>query len=387
MIFIKNGFVKTITAGDIEQGCILLENGKITKIGKNLEAPAGAKVIDAAGCLVTPGFVDGHSHIGIGEDAIRFEGMDYNEITDPITPHMRGIDGIKPVDEGFREAKMGGVTTAAIGPGSANVIGGTFSVLKLYGDIVDEMVINGEMAMKCALGENPKFCYGQKGKSCVTRMGIASVFRDALSKAKEYYEAKKAGEEDPSKNPKFDMKMEALIPVIKKEIPLKIHAHQVDDIQTAIRIAKEFDVNFTIEHCTDGHLIADYIAKSGVQGVFCGPTLGSKTKYELKNKCFETPGVLAKAGVKVCIIVDAPVIPQKYLAMHAGYAVKAGMPEEEAWKAITINPAEVIGVADRVGSLEVGKDADVVIHKGNPMTDINATVLYTIIDGEIRYEK
>ena len=343
--------------------------------------------LDADGCIVAPGFVDGHSHIGIGEDAIRFEGMDYNELSDPVTPNMRGIDGIKPIDENFQEAKMGGVTTAAIGPGSANVIGGTFSVLKLYGTRVDDMVIRPEMAMKCALGENPKFCYGQKGKSCVTRMGIAALFREALSKAKEYNDAKILAETDPTKKPKFDMKLEALIPVIRKEIPLKIHAHQADDILTAIRIAKEFDLDFTIEHCTDGHLIAEHIAKSGVKGVFCGPTLGSKTKYELKNKTFDTPVVLNKAGVKVCIIVDAPVIPQKYLGLHAGYAVKAGMPEDEAWKAITINPAEVIGVSNRVGSLEVGKDADVVIHKGNPLTDIDAVVLYTIIDGEVRYQK
>lgn len=386
MLFIKNGYIKTIAGPDIDGGSILVDNGKIVAIGKELTAPAGAEVIDATGMFITPGLVDGHSHIGIGEDAIRFEGMDYNEITDPVTPHMRGLDGIKPVDEGFVEAKTGGVTTAAIGPGSANVVGGTFSVLKLYGDRVDDMVIRQDMAMKCAFGENPKFCYGQKGKAPMTRMAVASLLRELLAKTREYDEAKKLGETDPTKKPKFDMKLEAMLPVIRKEIPLKAHAHQADDIMTAIRIAKEFDVLLTIEHCTDGHLVAEHVGREKL-GVFLGPTLGSKSKYELKNKTFDTPNALYKAGAKVCIIVDAPVIPQKYLALHAALAVKAGLPENEGWKAITINPAEVIGVADRVGSLEVGKDADIVLFSGNPMKEIDATVLYTIIDGAVQYKK
>lgn len=386
MLFIKNGYIKTMAGPDIDGGSILVDNGKIVAIGKELTAPAGAEVIDAAGMFITPGLVDGHSHIGIGEDSVRFEGMDYNEMTDPVTPHMRGLDGIKPVDEGFVDAKTGGVTTAAIGPGSANVVGGTFSVLKLYGDRVDDMIIRQDMAMKCAFGENPKFCYGQKGKAPMTRMAVASLLRELLAKTREYDEAKKLAETDPTKKPKFDMKLEAMLPVIRKEIPLKAHAHQADDIMTAIRIAKEFDVLLTIEHCTDGHLVADHVGREKL-GVFLGPTLGSKSKYELKNKTFDTPNALYKAGAKVCIIVDAPVIPQKYLALHAALAVKAGLPEQEGWKAITINPAEVIGVADRVGSLEVGKDADIVLFSGNPMKEIEATVLYTIIDGAVQYKK
>lgn len=386
MLFIKNGYIKTMAGPDLEGGSILVDNGKIVAIGKELSAPAGAEVIDATGLFITPGLVDGHSHIGIGEDAVRFEGMDYNEMTDPVTPHMRGIDGIKPVDEGFVDAKTGGVTTACIGPGSANVVGGTFSVLKLYGDRVDDMIIRQDMAMKCAFGENPKFCYGQKGKAPMTRMAVASLLRELLAKTREYDEAKKLAETDPTKKPKFDMKLEAMLPVIRKEIPLKAHAHQADDILTAIRIAKEFDVKLTIEHCTDGHLIADHVGREHL-GVFLGPTLGSKSKYELKNKTFDTPAALYKAGAKVCIIVDAPVIPQKYLMLHAALAVKAGLPEEAGWQAITINPAEVIGVADRVGSLEVGKDADIVLFSGNPMKEIEATVLYTIIDGAVQYKK
>jgi imidazolonepropionase-like amidohydrolase len=274
-----------------------------------------------------------------------------------------------------------GVTSACTGPGSANVVGGSFVAMKLVGKRVDDMIIKNPVAMKCAFGENPKSVFGQSGrKAPVTRMATAAMLRELLFKARNYVAAKEAGKE-----PNFDMKLEAMIPVIKKEIPLKAHAHRADDIFTSIRIAKEFDVKLTLDHCTDGALIADELAKEGYPA-FVGPSFGHKTKVELKNKDFATPGVLHDAGVPVSIITDAPVIPLEYLPMCAGLAANAGLPYEEAWKAITINPAESIGVGDRIGSLEPGKDADIVIWAADPLSTVGGEAYITIVDGKIVYQ-
>ena len=379
MLLIKNGYIKTMAGPDIENGSILIGDvGKIAGVGSDLIHLEGCTIVDARGRLVTPGLVEAHCHTGLHNEAVGWEGMDYNEGVDPVTPQMRAIDSIWPMDEAFALARKGGVTTCCTGPGSANVLGGTFVAIKTYGKRVDDMIVRYPIAMKCAFGENPKRFYGQQGKKApLTRMGTAALLRETLFKAKAYMEKKDRGED-----PAFDMKLEALLPVMRGEIPLKAHAHRSDDIFTSIRIAKEFGLKLTLDHCTDGAVIADELAREGYPA-FVGPSLGSKTKIELASKSFEAPGILHQAGVKVSIITDAPVIPQHYLSMCAGQAVQAGLPMAEGWKAITCNPAESIGIADRVGSLEPGKDGDVVIWSADPLVNVGAHAVCTIIDGKI----
>ena len=383
MLLIKNGYIKPMVGEDIPGGCVLLgDDGKIAAVGAQISAPDGCTVIDAQGRLVTPGCVDAHCHIGLDNQGMGWEGRDYNEIIDPLTPHMRAIDSINPQDEAFQLAIEGGVTTACTGPGSANVVGGSFAAIKLVGKRVDDMIVKHPLAMKCAFGENPKRCYGQGlKKSPTTRMATAALLRELLFKAQRYMLDQESG-----KNPGFDMKLEAMIPVLKKEIPLKAHAHRADDIFTAIRIAREFDLDITLDHCTDGELIADELAKEGLSA-FVGPTLGSKSKIELRNKSFTTPAALHAAGVPISIITDAPVIPLQNLPMCAGLAANAGLPMDEAWKAITINPARQTGIGDRVGSLEPGKDADVVIWEADPLTTVGAGAWMTVVDGKVVYQK
>ena len=381
MLLIKNGYIKTMAGPDIPEGCVLIgDDGKISSVAQNIDAP-DATVIDAQGKLVTPGCVEAHCHIGLDNEACGWEGRDYNEMADPITPHMRAIDSIYPMDEAFGLALKGGITSACTGPGSANVVGGTFAAIKLTGKRVDKMIIKDPVAMKCAFGENPKRVYGQSGKkSPMTRMATAALLRELLFKTRRYLEDKENG-----KNPGFDMKLEAMIPVLKGEIPLKAHAHRSDDILTSIRIAREFGVKITLDHCTDGALIVDELAEEGLPA-FVGPSLGGKTKIELMHKSFSTPKALTDAGVKVSIITDAPVIPLQYLPMCAALAVKEGLGYEDAWKAITINPAQSTGIGDRVGSLEPGKDADVVIWTADPMVSVGAESCMTIVDGKIVYQ-
>lgn len=381
MLLIKNGHIKTMAGPDIENGQILLNEGKIVSVGKTVNAPKDAEVIDAGGRLVTPGCVEAHCHIGLDNEGMGWEGHDYNEIVEPITPHLRAIDSINPQDEAFDLALRGGVTTAVTGPGSANVIGGTFAAIKLYGNRVDNMIVKEPAAMKCAFGENPKRCYSGLKKSPQTRMATAALLRETLFKTQRYMQDKENG-----KDPAFDMKLEAMIPVMKGEIPLKAHAHRADDILTSIRVAKEFGVKITLDHCTEGALIADELAKEG-KPAFVGPTLGNKSKIELKNKSFDTPRVLHEAGVPIAIITDAPVIPLQYLPMCAGLAAKAGLDMEAAWHAITIDSAKLTGIGDRVGSLEEGKDADVVIWENDPLTDIGGESWKTIVNGNVVFEK
>ena len=378
MLLIKNGYVKPMAGADIPNGCVLIgDDGKIAAVGTELTAPEGCEIIDAGGRLVTPGLVEAHCHTGLSMSSLRWEGAEYNEKGDPVTPQMRAIDGLNPIDEKLDEALEHGVTTMCTGPGSANVVGGTFVAVKLVGRSVDRMILKYPVAMKCAFGENPKSFYGQAGKTPVTRMGTASLLRDLLTKTKNYLAAKEAGKE-----PVYDTKLEAMIPVLRREIPLKAHAHRADDILTAIRIAKEFDVRLTLDHCTEGALIADILAEEGYPA-FVGPFFGDKTKPELCNKSAATPGILHRAGVSVSIITDASVTPLKYLALCAGLAVAEGLDYEEGWRAITINPARGIEVADRVGSLEVGKDADLVIWTEDPLKTVGATAYTTVVDGKV----
>ena len=375
-----------IKGGEIHDGIkdkgyvadILVEGGKIKRIGKNLKAPKGAKVVDAAGLLVYPGFIDAHSHLGLDGYGIGYEGADYNELNDILTPHLRGLDGFKPMQPTLREAALAGVTTVNSGPGSANVLGGTFIAVKTVGSRVDDMVVKQETAMKCAFGENPKRVYKEKTDS--SRMTTAAKLRETLFKAREYLAKKEAAGDDLSKQPAFDMKMEAMIPVMKGEIPLKAHAHATEDLFTAIRIAKEFGVKLTLEHVTEGHLIAEDLARENIP-LAVGPSLTHATKFELRNKTFDTPGVLAKAGCQVSIITDAPVIPQQYLALCAALAVKSGMDPFQALQAITLNPAKHCGIEDRVGSLEAGKDADILLFDEDPFL-LSASPLKVFILGE-----
>ena len=334
-------------------GDFKIDKGVFTEVGKNLTANEGEDVQDLNGLFVFPGLVESHCHLGMEETAIRFEGDDVNEITDPITPNMRGIDGCNPMDETVELALKGGVTTVAAGPGSANVLGGTFFAYKTKGNCIDEMTVQNPIAMKAAFGENPKRCY--QGKKIDTRMQISALLRETLEKTKEYLAKKEAG-----KDVDYDQKLEAMIPVVKKELPLKCHAHRADDILTAIRIAKEENIKITLDHVTDARCILPQIKESGFPCI-CGPALTHKSKFELANMSFETPNELYKAGILFSIITDSPVIPQQYLSLSAALAAKAGLPEYEAIKAITINPAKILGLDNRVGSIKVGKDADFVI--------------------------
>ncbi|MBS5130377.1 MAG: amidohydrolase [Lachnospiraceae bacterium] len=379
MLCIKNGLIHDAVNREAYKGDILIENGKISAIGSDISVTEGTEIIDAEGLQIYPGFVEAHCHLGLDNYACGFEGDDYNEMTDIICPQLRGCDGIYPQDPTLKMAAEGGVTCVATGPGSANVLGGTFVAIKTVGQRVDKMIVKDPIAMKCAFGENPKRCY--RDKSCSCRMDIASKLRETLKRARDYMERKELAGDDISKCPVYDPKLEALIPVLKKEIPLKAHAHRADDIFSAIRVAKECDVRLTLEHVTDGSLIAEELAEENYP-VAVGPTFGHATKLELINKSFETPGILAKAGCQVSIITDSPVIPQQYLALCAGFAVQSGMDEFDALKAITINPARHIGVNDRVGSLEVGKDADIVIADGSPLIS-TTRIIKVLIDGNI----
>ena len=379
MICIKNGWVHDAVHEEPYIADVLADKGKITAIGKNLIVPQNCEIIDATDKNVYPGFVEAHCHIGLDGSGIGFEGDDCNEMTDILTPQLRAIDGINPMDPTFREAALAGITTVCTGPGSANVLGGTFTAIKTVGKRVDKMIVKKEVAMKCAFGENPKRCY--KDKNNYSRMSTASKLREMLLKAKEYDRKVLAAGSDESKLPAYDMKLEALRPVLHGELPLKAHAHQANDIFTALRIAQEFNVKITLEHVTEGHLIVDELKDEPVP-MAVGPSLTHASKFELRNKTFETPGILANAGCQVSIITDSPVIPQQYLPLCAGLAIKSGMKEWDALKAITINAAKHIGIEDRVGSLEIGKDADILVMEGSCF-EVSAQPEIVIIDGKV----
>ena len=374
---IKNGLIFDAVHKEPYTADILIQDGKFAAIGEKLSAE-NAEVIDASGKHIYPGFVDAHSHIGLDDTGIGFEGQDYNELNDILTPQLRAIDGFYPQDPALKEAALAGVTTVCTGPGSSNVVGGVFMAVKTVGDRVDKMVINDHVAMKCAFGENPKRCYKDKNNYC--RMSTAAKLRELILKTLEYDRLKQAAGDDPTKQPKFDFKLESMLPVVHKEIPLKAHAHRADDIFTAIRIAKEFDLKLTLEHVTEGHLIVDDLIEEDYP-MAVGPSMSNASKFELRNKTFATPGILAKAGGRVSIITDAPVTPEQYLPLCAELAIKSGMEEFAALQAITINAARHIGVEDRVGSSEEGKDADLVIMPGTCF-DIALAPDLVLINGE-----
>ena len=374
---IKNGHVITMAGDEFENGFVAFENGKITAVGDMRDCPNG-EAFDAEGGYIIPGLVDAHSHLGMWEDSLGAEGADGNEDTDPVTPQLRAIDGINPMDRAFGEAAAAGVTTVVTGPGSANPIGGTFAAVKTCGRRIDDMVIKEAAAMKFAFGENPKAVYGEKKQFPITRMGTAAIIRESLIKAQKYSELEE---------PDFDFKSECLLPCLYEEDQLivKAHAHRADDIFTALRIAKEFGLKMTIEHCTEGHLIADLLKAEGV-GVCVGPSLSDRSKPELSALSYETAGILDKAGLTVAIITDHPETPQKHLPLCAAMAVRAGMDKMSALRAVTINPARLCGIEDRVGSLEVGKDADIAVFDRFPL-DFEANVKAVIINGDLHKEK
>ena len=359
--------ILTCAGKEFENGYILTDNGKIADIGDMHNAPVCDDTKDLKGKTVCPGFVDAHSHIGLFHDSEAYDGADANENSDAATPQLRAIDGINPLDRCFREALLAGVTTVASGPGSANPIGGTFAVLKTAGKRIDDMVINSEAAMKFAFGENPKKCHGKSGKAPKTRMATAAIIRESLFKAQQY------------DGKSFDMKSKALKPVLGGKMIVKAHAHRADDIFTALRIAHEFGLNMTIEHCTDGALIADLIAKEGVT-VCLGPLFGDRSKPELYNKSYETAAALWRVGVTFALMTDHPEVPESELLTSARILAKHGVPENAALSAITVNAAKAIGADGRVGTLEREKDADFCVFSGNPMS-FESKIELSVCDG------
>ena len=359
MIALTNGRLYTIDNGIIEQGTILLDGEKIAAVGTDVAIPADAQVIDVEGRIVTPGFIDAHTHIGIDEEIHQPIGDDCNEMTEPNTAELRAMDAINYRDLSFQDAVKAGITTVMITPGSANVFGGLVAVMKTAGRTYKEMLLNGEAGLKMAFGENPKRVYGEKDKTPSTRMATMAIARQGFYEAKEYL---KKSEEDRE----FSLQTEHIAKALDGGIPVRAHAHRADDIMTAIRLRDEFNLDLVVEHCTDGHLIVDELKEAGVP-VAVGPSLSNRAKVEMENVTFRTPGVLASAGIDVAIITDAPCTPIQYLPICAGMAMREGMTEEDAFKALTIVPAKILKVDDRLGSLTVGKDADVVVWNNHPM--------------------
>jgi imidazolonepropionase-like amidohydrolase len=345
-----------------------------------LTIPSEAHIVDARGKNVMPGLIDAHCHVGIIEEIYQNEGDDINEASDPVTPHLRAIDGINPFDIGFQEALRAGITTVFIAPGSANVIGGLGLTMHTHGHIVDNMVLHNPAGLKIAFGENPKRVYGEQKKMPLTRMANAALLRENFIAAREYLEQREQG----NSGLKRDLKLEAVSLVLEKKIPLRAHAHRADDIMTALRIAQEFGVDIVIEHCTEGHLIADELARRSVQAVL-GPGLITRAKVELKERSFMTPGILSARGLTIALMTDHPATPIQYLPLCAALAVKEGMSEEEALKAITINSAKILGLEKEIGSIEPGKLADIII-SDKPILQLEATVEIVLIKGCVVYE-
>ena len=379
---IINGKILPMEGKNIENGFVRIKGKKIAELGdmSEYESKKEDEVIDVQGAWVLPGLIEAHAHIGITEEKWGTMGDDCNEENLPVTPVLRAIDAVNPMDPAFHDAIEAGITSVMAGPGSANVVGGQFVFMKTQGRCIDNMIVRHPAAMKVAFGENPKVNYGDKDQLPSTRMGIAALLRKTLYEAVQY----KADRENGNLVQR-DFEIEPWIPVLSREIPLKAHAHRTDDILTAIRIAKEFEVDITIDHGTEAHLIADEIKESGFP-VIVGPDLTARSKIEVKNMDFKTNKILHDAGVLFSITTDHPVSLIQYLPLCAGLAVKHGLPMEEGIKAITINPARICRVDDRVGSLEKGKDADIAIFSGNPL-EVFTETLYTIIDGQVIYKK
>lgn len=369
----------------IEEGTVLIEDGKIKAVGRDLPIPKGAEVMDAAGKYVIPGLIDAHCHTGVHHDGVGEVESDVNERTDPVTPHLRAVDAIHPEDMAFADLRRAGVTTINTGPGSANLVGGQTAIVKTFGRTVEEMLVRAPAAMKMALGENPKRVYGEQKKTPSTRLGNAGLLREWLAKAQSYLEKKEYAQ---SKGEPFevDLRLSALAQVLRGELPVHWHAHRADDIMTALRIADEFGIQrIVLIHATEGYKIADILAQRGIPCVV-GPILFSRTKFELRGMDPKNPVILSRAGVKVAIQTDQ-MSAVKYILFDAALAVREGMEEEEALKAITLYPAEILGIADRVGSIAPGKDADLVVLSAHPFDVAKSRVELVLILGEVVYRE
>ncbi len=374
MLAIRGGTVYTVSNGTIEGGVILLAAGKIVAVGQHLPVPADADTLDAVGCVVTPGLIDCHTHLGLAEEGVGAAHLDKNEIADPVCPHLRALDAVNPEDEGLEDAVGGGVTAIIATPGSENVIGGQSVAIKTRGRIIDDMVLRQPAGVKIALGENPIKMYGDKERAPSTRMTVAGIIRENLVAAADY--AKKPPAER-------NLRLEVLVKVLRGELPMRAHAHAADDIVTALRIADEFGLTLTLEHATAGHKVADAIAARGIPAAI-GPSITARVKVELRDRTYRTPAILHAAGVKVALITDHPFLPIGGLRLEAALAVREGLPYAAALRAVTLNPAEIIGVADRVGSIEAGKDADLVIFDGDPFA-VATKIRQVFINGEPVY--
>jgi imidazolonepropionase-like amidohydrolase len=371
MLAITGGKIITMAGRPFDKGTVLADMGKIVGVYEGILAPPGAEIFDASGMIVMPGMIDCHSHVGIVEEIYREEGDDSNEITGPVTPHLRAIDAVNPMDLGFRDALAGGVTTVVTGPGSANIIGGEMVAMKTRGTVVDDMIVRFPVGLKAALGENPKRSYGRDKKTPATRMASAAIIREALIQGREYLK---------KETPERDLKMESLGRVLRREVPLRVHAHRADDIMTAVRIAGEFEIDLIIEHCTEGHMIAERLAEKKIPAVI-GPVITNRAKVEMQGLTLETARVLDECGVLFAIMTDHPVVPVQYLAASAALAVKGGLSQEHALRAVTINAAKILGLEKQLGSIEPGKDADIVVLDRHPL-DITSRVVQVFINGE-----
>jgi imidazolonepropionase-like amidohydrolase len=385
-VAITGGRVVPVTADPVENGTVLIEDGKITAVGAGLAVPDGAQVIDAAGQWVLPGFIEVHGHVGVHEEAQGWAGSDTNEMTEPVTAQVRALDAINPADLGFRDAITGGVLAVNVNPGSGNPIGGQTVALRCWGRTVDEMLLREPSGLKSALGENPKRVYGEQGKMPSTRLGTAAVIRGAFVAAANYLaklDAEAAKPEADRKPVDRDLKLEALGRVLRREIPWRQHCHRADDIATALRIAEEFGYDLVIDHGTEAHLVADLLAARNIP-VIIGPLFTSRSKVELLNRSLANPGRLARAGVTIAITTDHPVVPIHFLVHQATLAVKEGLDRDTALAALTINPARIAGVDGRLGSIEPGKDADLVLWSGDPL-DVFSRAQRALIGGREIY--
>ena len=395
-MLIIHGNIKTMAGKDYPDGYVEIADGKIVSVGAMSDCPqtesgeafqaagnecaSAGSALDVRGAFVMPGIVEAHCHMGITEEKKGMEGDDCNETVDPITPQLRAIDAINPMDAAFNDALAAGITSAMVGPGSSNVVGGQFAFIKTHGRCIDHMIVKAPAAMKVAFGENPKVNYSGQGKSPSTRMAICAMLREELTRAKNYLKKREKNAEEP-----IDFHYECWLPVLRGEIPLKAHAHRADDILTAVRIAKEFGLRMTLDHCSEGHLILDELKEAGYPAIV-GPDMASRNKIEVQNMAFKTAGILAGGGILTAVTTDHPVSKIQFLPICAGLAVKSGMTPEEGLRAITINAAKICGVDERVGSLAPGKDADIAVFTGNPM-EVFTETLYTIINGKIVYRK
>lgn len=382
VVAITGGYVVPVEGDPVRGGTVLLRDGEVAAVGSKVRVPRDARVVDATGRWVLPGFVEAHAHMGVHEEAEGWAGEDTNEMTDPNGARMRALDAINPAEEGFRDALSGGVTTAVVKPGSGNPIGGQTVALKTWGRIVDEMVVKQPASVKSALGENPKRVYGDKDKTPSTRLGTAAVIRGALTRAQNYMRAQEQREEGKPE-PDRDLALEALARVLRREIPWRQHCHRADDVATAMRIADEFGYDLVIDHGTEAHLLADLVAARGTR-VVIGPLFTSRSKVELRNRSLANPGRLDAAGVEIAITTDHPVVPVNFLVHQASLAVKEGLDREVALRSITLTPAQILGIDDRLGSLEVGKDATWCLWSGDPL-DVMSRVERSFVDGRQVY--